>query len=417
MTRVVIYARTSTDSQKRRQTSDAQVAACRALATTRCASVLGVFVDDAVAGTEALASRPAAARMLRLCRTGAVDAVVVARLDRLGRRLDLVNAAFTGLPHIELWSVSEGDHDPRESTPSLMQSFDFAARELEVVAERMHRGRDLALLRDGKWVAGPVPFGYDLDTDGRLSPSSRLIGDLTEAELARSVFVAMASGSSTVAEARRLQAMGAAPGRRYSHALVLADSGKWVPSRVNAMLRNTIYKGSFEFESRFGRVAINVPGLVDAETWRAAQRQLELNRGKSPTPARSYLLRGLLVCGLCGVRFAGTRNGSGGLELYYYRCAGQLGVMHPDPADRCKAKHVRADWIERVAVDLCSQRDESIVLADFDVQRAAVLRMVKRVVVYTLRPGRHGEATIVFEFVDGTHASVPMTRQPRRHAA
>jgi hypothetical protein len=86
-----------------------------------------------------------------------------------------------------------------------------------------------------------VPFGYDLDENGRLIPSARVVADTTEADLARSVFERMVAGSSTVAEAKRMNQLGVFPGRRYSHAVITMKRGKWFPSRINAMLRNPVY--------------------------------------------------------------------------------------------------------------------------------------------------------------------------------
>ena len=69
-------------------------------------------------------------------------------------------------------------------------------------------GRDKAA-RDGKWVAGPIPFGYSLDANNYLIPSDRVVEGtgLTKRELASSVFRNVAAGSSTVAECRRLNAL------------------------------------------------------------------------------------------------------------------------------------------------------------------------------------------------------------------
>src|ERR671935_2353446 len=84
---VVIYARTSTDAQKGRQTAETQVEACRRLLATRGGSLLGVFCDEGVSGTRPLRERPSGRRVLQLCATGVVDTLLVFRLDRLSRRL------------------------------------------------------------------------------------------------------------------------------------------------------------------------------------------------------------------------------------------------------------------------------------------------------------------------------------------
>ena len=80
----------------------------------------------------------------------------------------------------------------------------------------MHNGIRRAAEK-GKWISGPILFGYDLDAYGALTPSARVVAGMTEAELARSVFERVAAGSSTIKEARRLNDLEVFPGRRYSH--------------------------------------------------------------------------------------------------------------------------------------------------------------------------------------------------------
>ena len=419
MPNVVIYARTSTDAQKVRQTGETQIEVCRQLLSTRGGSLLGVFSDDGVSGTLPLRQRPSGSRMLQLCATGAVDALIVFRLDRLSRRLGDVVAeleSFCPKP-LEIWSVSEGTvPDLRNAGSVIAQAMEFAAMELDVVSERMNRGRDrVAAL--GKWTSGPVPFGYDLDDDGRLIPSSRMVAGVTEAELARSVFIAMAGGSTTIAEARRLQELGVAPGRRYSRRIVLTDSAQWRPSRIRAMIRNPLYAGTHELKSRFGTIERQVPALVEKATWQAAQAQLGINLAKSQFASREYLVRGLVFCATCDARFAGTTVTSDGWRDHYYRCGGQVGTMQIDPAARCTAKFIPADWLEQFTWEGCRERDAAASSASsFAEKRRVVERMVSRITVMSHGVGRGKTALVVIAWKDGLKSTTSLHRRPRRHS-
>ena len=417
MPNVVIYARTSTDAQKQRQTVETQVDACRALLTTRGGSLLGTFCDDGVSGTVALRNRPSGNRLLQLCATGIVDALVVFRLDRLSRRLYGVieELEAASRKQLEIWSVSEGVvTDLRDAAPGVVEAMRFASMEIDVVTERMSRGRDrVAAL--GKWTGGPVPFGYDLDQHGHLVPSSREVAGMTEADLARSVFTAMANGSTTIAEARRLQELGVAPGRRYSQRIVLSGSAQWRPSRIRAMVLNPLYAGSHQLKSRFGAITRQVPALIDQTIWNAAKTQMAANMAKTKFKPREYLLRGLVFCAKCDARLAGTTVSNGDWRDFYYRCGSQVGTMELDAAARCRAKSIPADWLERIAWDGCVERDHSAIHATaFAERRKFVERLISRVTVMTERVGRAKSALIVIAWSDGSTTSATIERRPRR---
>src|SRR5205823_3110053 len=53
-------------------------------------------------------------------------------------------------------------------------------------------------------------------------------------------------------------------------------------------------------------IPIPWPALISAEVFALAERQLQLNRERSPRRMRyPYLLSGLLICGVCGRRLGG----------------------------------------------------------------------------------------------------------------
>jgi site-specific DNA recombinase len=215
----------------------------------------------------------------------------------------------------------------------------------------MTLGRD-RVARSGKWTNGPIPFGYDLDIDGYLIPSARIVEgvELSEAEIARSVIERIANGSSTVVEARRLNTLAVPTHRRYAGGAEVTVGNTWLPSRINQMVKNSVYAGTHRFKSKSGLIERAIPPLVDQSLWEQAQSQLTRNRALATRNAkRAYLLRGLIRCAGCGARFVGTPNANGkGWLAYYYRCGSQLGAVHPDAAARCRAKTLPAEWLEEL---------------------------------------------------------------------
>ncbi len=90
-------------------------------------------------------------------------------------------------------------------------------------------------------------------------------------------------------------------------------------------------------------ISIAVPALVSESLWQATQERLQMNaRFSSRNSRRPYLLRGLLVCDVCGYTLQGRTDK--GVVSYACRHGGK---NRPSdiPEHRCV---VRADEIERV---------------------------------------------------------------------
>lgn len=413
--RAVIYARSSTRGQTERQTTRYQVEACRAFAQAHGHEVVAELVDESVSGRAPMTERPAGNEVMELATRGLCDVVVVFRFDRIARSsTDLISTdRVLRAAGANLLSVTECD---AVTDGELLSSVgEFAERELVAISQRMSSGRD-RVARQGRWVGGPIPFGYDLDEHGHLVPSERDVGGMTEAELARSVFEGIAAGSSTVLEARRLDSLGVFPGRRYSRHDVIMSGGRWQPSRINAMVRNSLYIGRHVFNSRHGAIERDVTPLVDVGVWQQVQATLVMNRGvPSGFPQRVYLLRGLVVCADCGCGFGGTPTSSGSRRDYYYRCNGWVAAVNPIPDERCRAKHIPAEWLEALIWDRCIAADPSLATEVlFELRRAAIERIVRVIHVTTTREGRDKVATITITYRDGRQSKHECRRRRRR---
>ena len=84
--RAVGYIRVSTAAQALEGLSlDAQRARIEAAALSAGLELVSVVVDGGVSGSVALASRPGGAQVVAMVESGQVAAVIVAKLDRLGR--------------------------------------------------------------------------------------------------------------------------------------------------------------------------------------------------------------------------------------------------------------------------------------------------------------------------------------------
>lgn len=164
--RAVGYVRVSTDKQADLGVSlDAQAAKVRAMAELHDAQLVDV-VTDAGASAKSL-NRPGLARVLALVAAGAVDTVIIAKLDRLTRSVrDLADLLDTFAKHnVALVSVAESlDTGTAAGRLVLNVMASVSQWEREAIGERTRDA--LRHKRAHGQRVGTVPFGYQLGPDG-----------------------------------------------------------------------------------------------------------------------------------------------------------------------------------------------------------------------------------------------------------
>jgi len=346
--RACAYLRVSSDDQAERGTIGAQRDFLRRYADLQEIPLIDMYVDDGFSGTLPLSDRPEGRRLLADAKAGRFDTVLV---YRLGRSLAALLDAHTTLDRcgVTIRSCTE-PFDTSTSIGRFLFSLLASMAELEkdTITERMVMGRD-RVARGGKWTNGPIPIGYDLDEQGSLTPSLRLLpSGETEADGITGLFERMAEGSTTIAEARRFNALEVPLTRRYAGGkeVLVSRTGSWPPSRIRYMIMNPTYKGTYVLKSRRGEITCEVPALVTVDLWERANARMRNNRTFTTHGSNQYLLKSLIVCDICGSNFVGTPGGGFKEPAHYYRCGSQLGVVNPEIGKRCRAKSLRAETFE-----------------------------------------------------------------------
>jgi site-specific DNA recombinase len=173
---IALYMRVSSEDQAERSTIEGQRDFLRSYAELMGLVVAGEYADNGISGTIPLGQRPAGHQLLEDAKLGRFGTVLSYRVDRLGRSLSALLDAYNTLTGMGI--VLRSATEPFDtSTP--MGSFVFqllgslAELERSTIAGRMAMGR-ARVNRDGRWTNGPVPYGYELDADGRLCPSPTL---------------------------------------------------------------------------------------------------------------------------------------------------------------------------------------------------------------------------------------------------
>ena len=185
--KVAIYARYSTALQD--ETSIAgQVANCEELAAAQGWTVVRVYSDEAVSGSDD--TRPEYQNMLADSESGQFDAIVVDETSRLTRRAGELPRLLDILTFRNQCLLDSKGFDSRHETASLLASIygGIDSLELRKIRERTHRG--LRERAKGGFSAGGKTYGYrtvpvdaeDPDskknTGDRREPGRRRAGDL-----------------------------------------------------------------------------------------------------------------------------------------------------------------------------------------------------------------------------------------------
>jgi site-specific DNA recombinase len=329
-TRVVIYARVSSDEQARGYSLQTQEESCRSFCAERDYEVLADF-SDAHSGTEL--DRPGLNAAIDAVNALRPDVVVLHDVDRLGRETYVQAIAEHDLEkHGARIEYVLGGSDPLLIGIKKV----IAVHENRQRNERSRRGMDGRVRAGYPLVGARPPYGYRSVSGahrGHLEP------DPEEAPIVRQMFQWCADeGLTTYAIAQRLHAQ-QIPTRGDASAVFAKQAGRcvWDPNTVVAILRDEVHKGLWHWnktkrvkgQNAAGKdvtrqiprpreewMTVEVEPVVDVVTWERAQRRLAQNKARATRNAkRAYLLRGLVFCP-CGRRWTGRYRNHLGRGFY-----------------------------------------------------------------------------------------------------
>lgn len=325
--RAALYARVSTEEQAKEGFSiDAQLNILSAWSVVKGYQIVDRYVDDGYSAKNL--NRPAVQRLLEDCRAGAVDAVVVWRLDRLSRSLrdtlTVVEDVFRAR-NIEFISTTESI-DTTSTSGRLMLNIlaSFAQNEREVNEERV-RTVSMDLARQCIHMGGVPPYGYSVGED------RRYIINESEAAAIRMLFDMRAEGHGY---GDIITAMTNA-GYRTRGGKVFSKNA------LHDMLKNEKYMGVYTYNraaaaTRQGtrnnhaskpadeiiRIPGGMPAIVSKSTFDAVQRRMAEDRHHTGTyrAKRIYIAAGMVYCAICGSKMTIDnvgRNRDGSYQMSY----------------------------------------------------------------------------------------------------
>jgi len=338
--KAVIYARYSSDSQ-REESIEGQIRECTDYAEHNGITILKHYIDRALSARTA--DRPEFQHMIADSEEKLFDIVLVWKLDRFSRdRYDSAHyKRILKKNGVRVISVKENISDGPEGIilESMLEGYaEYYSAEL---SQKIQRGQHDNAIK-GKSNGGNIPFGLMVGED------CSLIHNPVTAPVVREIFSMYDNGKSMREIVNWLTAGG-----------IKTTKGKnFTIGGISNILHNRKYIGEY----KYGGVIIpdGIPRLIDDDLFERVANRLQGNK-KAPARAKAdeeYLLTTKLFCGKCGRLMAGeSGTNSRKVTYHYYKCSGAKRKLG------CDKKAVKKDWIEKLAVQITTQRvfhDEEI---------------------------------------------------------
>jgi site-specific DNA recombinase len=294
------------------------------------------YKDEGIAGWKSGDDRPDFQRMLQDAQRGLFSVILCDDVDRFGRfDMHKYGAVVDRLRDagVRLETVAQGPIDWDDTLSQINDAIRMVfKREQSNDTARRILTRFIQMAKEGKWVAGTIPYGYAKDPKTlHLIP-----GDPHKVEVVQWIFRTYAERDVFLRWlAEELHRRGVPnpsdkPNKKGEY--------RWTGSCLGKLLRNRNYLGDLHWnkaargefqeviadkvvkrkekgQKRRGEADLIIvpsthPALIDRDTFEKVQARLDGNLERR-TPQRgggNWLLSGLLVCGHCGAPLVGKSN-------------------------------------------------------------------------------------------------------------
>ena len=338
--RVAAYCRVSTDKDEQLNSFEVQ----KAYYTEKILSnpnwkMADIFADEGISGVS-MKKRDEFKRMLRHCREGRIDMILVKSVSRFGRNTVDVMRTVRSLREKNITVLFEKENlDTSQMTSELMLAFfsAFSQSESESIRENIIRGNAMAYAQ-GKVSISPTMFGFRKGSDDEIAI------DEEQAQVVRMIYNDYLDGMTPGDIKKKLEKL---------HIKTAFGRDTWNTTVILGLLQNEKYRGDALLQKTFSpslfseRSKVNngeltkyyvrgcLPVIVEPDIWQQVQEELARRRAKRASTEKAknplagrhrgkYALSELLVCGKCGSPYRRTTWAKKGKKKIVWRCGTRL---------------------------------------------------------------------------------------------
>lgn len=265
-----------------------------------------IYADEGITGTS-MEKRDDFRRMLRDCKKGLIDRIIVKSMSRFARNTEEMLTALRALEQMEV-SVyfEEQGLDTKSMNSEMFATFPgMVAQQESVSISQNMRWSYKKRMESGEFNCCAPAYGFDLI-------NGKLVINETEAAVIRRIFNLYLQGIGMQAIANILNNEGVR--RQYGRE-------KWHHTTVNYVLNNERYKGDALLQKQITTQALpfkkqrnhgeqpmyyvenSNPAIVSRETYEAVQALIKSRQPSCKRKAKTYPLTRTLLCPDCGHTF------------------------------------------------------------------------------------------------------------------
>ena len=359
-TSAALYARVSSERQDVDLSVAAQLRALRDYAKKNGYPIARQYVDEAESGR--IADRPQFRKMIEEGSqpNSPFQVILVWKFSRFTRKREHAVAFKSMLRRKGIRVVSITEQADDTPTGRLLEAIIESVDEFysENLGQEVTRGMREAASR-GFFLGSKAPYGYKrVKVKDGVKERPTLVVDPATAPVVKEIFQSSLMGNGLKEICKELNNRG------------ITNRGKrWYKSSLAYLLSNEGYTGTAVWgrtvkrkkASNPVRVEGAWPALVSRELFDAVQKAMRERAPNVQRPGRvgsTYLLSGLLKCGVCGRAYIGQKAKGG--RFAYYIC----GTLYRDGAGTCEARYLNATRVEDFIVEKIRERiltEETIV--------------------------------------------------------
>lgn len=345
---IATYARVSGEEQAQKGYSlSDQISSCKQLAGEICRE----YIDDGYSGE--FLERPGLDRLREDIFAGIIDTVIMYDPDRMSRNLtnQLILADELEKSGVKLRFVTGDYYASPEGRLFFSMKGAISAYEKGKIRERTTRGKRKKVMQN-KILQPNTPYGYDWDEINQTYTINE-----KESEVIKLIYKMYNNRIGTIDISKILTSKGIF--NRFDKTFNTNMIWRIVSNErytgiawqfVTKTIKISQYQNKRSKTPREDQLAVEVPVIINKDIFDTARIiSIENARLSKRNIRQEYLLRGILICGLCGHTMIGTPTTVNGKTYRYYVCGKNKSSYYYQ--NRCSNMPINTDKIENAIWD------------------------------------------------------------------